>query len=277
VLLQRYIDSWTQQNGKPPAFGNLVDVFIYRNYPDNDKFDMCDSADSAFTSDAINLNEDYVQATYARRLDIAKQTYYYVLGLVWYLATDKAVSEATRNSTNKYGLCNDQWPDNKHIPPQMYVREGLRIVGDRVVSQHDIVAGVPKPDSIGVGSWYYDIHVVSRTVVKDSTTGLLYANNEGQLFTRYTGTSDAYDIPIGILFPKRSEVTNLLVPVCHSATHVSYSSLRVEPTFIQLGQSAGVIASLIAETANGSKSVQDVDVSAVQAQFKKWGIIYTCA
>lgn len=110
ILLQRYIQSLVASGHNPdgPSFPDMVDVLNYSNYPPGDKFDMCDGP-SAFTSDAINLNEGYVEGSYAQREQIARNTYYYVLGMVYFLATDPSVPEYTRNSTNSYGLCDDQW------------------------------------------------------------------------------------------------------------------------------------------------------------------------
>eukprot|EP01113_Clastostelium_recurvatum_P013251 TRINITY_DN1699_c0_g1_i2.p1 TRINITY_DN1699_c0_g1~~TRINITY_DN1699_c0_g1_i2.p1 ORF type:complete len:559 (-),score=111.32 TRINITY_DN1699_c0_g1_i2:64-1590(-) len=271
ILLQRYLDALANE-GVTPGLGNLVDVLIYRSYPPGDKFDMCDSASSAFTSDAINLNKGYVDGSYSDRDTIRRQTLYYVLGQIYYLATDHAVPAATRNSTLKYGLCNDQWPENNHIPPLMYVREGLRLIGDRVFTQRDVNPGTCLPDSIAIGSWDYDIHVVSRTAVK-SANGTLVANNEGQLFTGLGGEGQVYDVPISILLPKKSQITNLIVPVCNSASHVSYASVRVEPTFMQLGESSGVLAAL---ASGRGAAVQDVPASDVQAALAKRGIKYHC-
>lgn len=110
VLLQRYVESLVSSGTHPngPSLGDMVDILIYRNYPPNDKFDMCDGP-AAFTSDAINLNRGYVEGTAEEREQIYKNTYYYVLGLVYYLSSSPNVPEFTRNNTNSYGLCKDQW------------------------------------------------------------------------------------------------------------------------------------------------------------------------
>eukprot|EP00026_Physarum_polycephalum_P005478 Phypoly_transcript_05513.p1 GENE.Phypoly_transcript_05513~~Phypoly_transcript_05513.p1 ORF type:complete len:488 (+),score=93.26 Phypoly_transcript_05513:480-1943(+) len=269
VLLSRYVQSLVASGEKPngPALGDMVDVFPYRNYPPADKFDLCDSY-AAFTSDAINLNIGYVEGSLAERAQIYTDTYYYVLGLVWFLATDPSVPEFTRNDTLKYGFCNDQWDSTAHIPPQLYVREGLRIIGDYVLTQNDVVAGLYRPDSIAIGSWAFDLHVVSRTAVKDNS-GNLVANNEGNRFIGVNGHGDAYEIPIGTLLPKRAEITNLIVPVCHSASHVAYGSTRVEPTFVQLGESSGLIAALAVEV---NSFVQDVNATSVQEILASRGV-----
>eukprot|EP00026_Physarum_polycephalum_P017428 Phypoly_transcript_18650.p1 GENE.Phypoly_transcript_18650~~Phypoly_transcript_18650.p1 ORF type:complete len:156 (+),score=18.31 Phypoly_transcript_18650:173-640(+) len=150
----------------------------------------------------------------------------------------------------------------------MYVREGLRIVGDYVFTQNDVIAGLYRADSIAVGSWVIDLHVASRTVVPDSN-GHWVANNEGHTFTGVNGHGNAYEIPAGTVFPKRAELTNLIVPVCHSASHVAYGSTRVEPTFVLLGESSGLIAALAVE---GKTFVQNVNITSVQALMAKRGV-----
>eukprot|EP01119_Soliformovum_irregulare_P021407 TRINITY_DN7121_c0_g1_i1.p1 TRINITY_DN7121_c0_g1~~TRINITY_DN7121_c0_g1_i1.p1 ORF type:complete len:556 (-),score=123.72 TRINITY_DN7121_c0_g1_i1:147-1625(-) len=269
ILLQRYIDTLVESkkfvDGPPLHF--MVDVLDYRSYPYHDKWDMCDSTGSAFTSDVINLNRGYVTASQTEREKIAKDHYYYIAGMLTYLSTDPRVPAYTRRNTLSWGLCKDQWPSNGHWPPQLYVREGLRIVGDVVFTQHDLIGGKCKSDSIAVGSWPIDVHVVQRIAVEGSDGRGTIADNEGQIVSGIYGSGGVYDIPYSIMLPKRSQTSNLLVPVCHSATHIAYGSLRVEPTFIQLGQAAGTAAYVALR--DKIKHVADVDVSHIQEQLIK--------
>ncbi|CAF0812902.1 unnamed protein product, partial [Didymodactylos carnosus] len=265
VILQRYIDSLIATGKYPngPPFETLVDVFSYRNYPNGDKFDMCDSATSGFTSDAINLNKGYVMKTAEERKEIEQITYDYVMGLIWYILTSSLVPEHTRTTLQRYGLCNDQWNDNNHIPPQMYVREGLRLVNDHVFTQNHIVSGQCYEDSVALGSWGYDIHVVTRTA------NLSHVNNEGQLVAKIaklpnSKSGPVFEIPYTIMVPSHNQVTNLLVPVCHAATHVAYSATRVEPHFMQLGGAAGYAAAWSVLT--GNVDVQKVDQEIVPSK-----------
>ncbi|CAF0813332.1 unnamed protein product [Adineta ricciae] len=272
IILQRYIKSLMAAGHYPqgPPFGKLVDILIYRGYPDGDKFDMCDSFGSAFTSDAININRNYVNGTTEDRLDIQQKVSDYVLGMLWYILTSPLVPEATRKSLENYGLCNDQWPENQHIPPQLYVREGLRLVNENVFTQNHVVSGLCRNDTVALGSWVHDIHVVTRTANGS------YVNNEGAMFkeiARVNGSQSGgvFEIPYSILLPKRSEVTNLLVPVCHAASHVAYSALRVEPHFMMLGGAAGYAAAYA--ILDGHIDVQSVNINRLQERLLQDGVL----
>ena len=154
VILQRYINTLMtlRQYSSGPTFDKLVNIYSYRGYPSGDKYDMCDSFNSAFTSDAININRNYVNGTTEDRHQIAQSVADYVLGMLWYLLTSPLVPESTRSSLQQYGLCNDQWPENRHVPPQLYVREGLRLVNENVFTQNHVVSGLCRNDSIALGS-----------------------------------------------------------------------------------------------------------------------------
>ena len=170
---------------------------------------------------------------------------------------------------NTYGLCNDQWPENKYIPPQLYVREGLRLVNENVFTQNHVVSGLCRNDSIGLGSWGHDIHVVTRTANGS------YVNNEGAManpITHAKGSKSgpAFEMPYSILLPKRTEVTNLLVPVCHAASHVAYGATRVEPQFMLLGGAAGYAAAY--SILNDKIDVQAVNVSRIQEALIRDGV-----
>lgn len=272
IILQRYIDSLVATGHYPqgPPFGRLVDILIYIGYPAGDKFDMCDSFGSAFTSDAVNINQNYVNGTTEDRRKIAQDVQDYVLGMLWYIQTSPDVPQGTKNSMNEYGLCNDQWPENRHVPPQLYVREGLRLVNEHVFTQNHVVSGLCRNDTIALGCWVHDIHVVTRTVNNNS-----HVNNEGAMFqaiAKVNGSKSgpAFEIPISVILPKQNEVTNLLVPVCHAATHVAYSTTRVEPTFMLIGGAAGYTAA--ESITSGYIDVQAVNVSRVQSWLLKDGV-----
>ncbi len=273
IILQRYIDSLMATGHYPtgPSFGRLVDIFNYRGYPPGDKFDMCDSFDSAFTSDAVNINRNYVNGTTEDRRQIAQKVEDYVLGMIWYMLTSPLVPEGTRDSVKKYGLCNDQWPENRHIPPQLYVREGLRLVNENVFTQNHVVSGLCRNDSIALGSWGHDIHVVTRTA-----TNVSHVTNEGAMYQSIayvngSKSEGAFEIPYSILLPKRNEVTNLLVPVCHAATHIAYGATRVEPHFMMLGGAAGYAA--VYSILSGKIDVQAVNITHIQETLLQDGML----
>ena len=272
IILQRYIDSLVATGHYPsgPPFERLVDILSYIGYPPGDKFDMCDSFGSAFTSDAINLNRNYVNGTREDRRHIAEIVSDYVLGMLWYILNSPTIPSLTKSSLQGYGLCNDQWPENRHVPSQLYVREGLRLVNENVFTQNHIVSGLCRNDTVALGSWVHDVHVVTRTV--NGT----YVNNEGAMFTSIakvdgSKSGQAYEIPYSILLPKKDQVTNLLVPVCHATTHIGFSSTRVEPTFMSIGGAAGYAAAY--SVLNGNIDVQAVPVKHVQNMLLKDGAL----
>jgi len=271
-LLQRYMDALVSSGKYPngPPFTYLFGVYNYRSYPPANKWDLCDSDNSAVTSDAVWLNQGYVNSSYANRESIADLHHYYVAGLLTYLSTDSRVPNGTRNSTLSYGLCADEWPENGHWPPQMYIREGVRIIGDKVFSQNNLVGGICLNDSIGTTSWNIDIHVVQRHAISNPNgTGDIIARNEGEMRINVPGNSTVIELPYWMILPKRAEVTNLLSPVLNSISHVAYGAVRVEPTFMQLGQAAGIAASLAID---GKIAVQDVPIKSLQTALIASGV-----
>ena len=273
ILLQRYIES-LEASGKYPSgvpFTALLDVYPYNNRgcPTTDIYDLNGSFNSAFTTDPVNLGDGYVNGTDEDRRRIAQITSDYVLGFLWYILTSPDVPEYTRNSLEKYGLCNDQWSENHHLTPQLYVREGLRLVNENVFTQNHVVSGLCRNDTIALGSWKHDVHVVTRTA--NGTRAV----NEGQLFNdiaKVNGSKSgpAFEIPASVLLPKRTEVTNLLVPVCHAASHIGYSTTRLEPTFMLLGGAAGYFAAY--SVLHDRIDVQAVDVREIQQALTRDGV-----
>ena len=156
-----------------------------------------------------------------------------------------------------WGLCRDEFADTDHWPHQLYVREARRMVGEFVMSQQDIQTELTKPDVIGMGSYNSDSHNVQRRPAADGES----VENEGDMQVKVT----PYQIPYRVLLPKRAEATNLLVPVCFSATHVAYSTLRMEPQYMILGHAAGLAAKMAID---GKTAVQDIDVAALQSRLR---------
>ena len=157
----------------------------------------------------------------------------------------------------QWGLCRDEFVDNDNWPYQLYVREARRMIGEYVMSQKDIQAELTKPDAIGMGSYNSDSHNVQRRPTADGQA----VENEGDMQVRVS----PYQIPYRVMLPKRGEATNLLVPIAFSATHVAYSTLRMEPQYMIVGQAAGVAAKLALDR---DIAVQDVDASALAAKLK---------
>ena len=190
----------------------------------------------AFSSDFIGMNYDYPEADYQRRAEIIKQHYDYQAGLLWFVANDPRVPDAIRTKMASYGLAKDEFKDNNHWPHQIYVRESRRMIGDYVTTEHDVMQRIKTPESIGMGSYHIDSHNTQRYVTSEG-----YVQNEGDIGVKPPGP---YRISYGSIVPKKEECTNLFVPVCVSSSHIAYGSIRMEPVFMILGQSAAVAACL---------------------------------
>jgi hypothetical protein len=208
------------------------------------------------SSDWVNASFGYPDGTYARRAEIWYDHRNYVQGLWWFLANDPRCPERIRAEAAPWGLARDEFVDTDHWPPQMYIREGRRMAGAYLVTEHDLRRDIVKSDGVGMGSYRIDSHFVQRFLLPDGDWGI-----EG-----WVGGDQRvlpYQIPYRSLTPRREQCTNLLVPLCLSATHAAWMSIRMEPVFMIMGHSAGVAAAMAAK-ARGA--VQDVDVTALRAK-----------
>jgi FAD dependent oxidoreductase len=207
----------------------------------------------AFSTDNIGMNYDYPDAAYERRRAIIREHEQYQKGLMFYLANDPGVPARVREEASRWGLPRDEFTDNNHWPHQIYVREARRMVSDFVMTERHLRGLDPTPESVGMGSYNMDSHNVQRYV---DASG--HARNEGDVQVSPGGP---YPVSYRALVPKRSECTNLLVPVCLASTHIAYGSIRMEPVFLILGQSSATAAALAVES---DKDVQDVAYAALR-------------
>jgi hypothetical protein len=201
----------------------------------------------AFSTDNIGMNYDYPEGDYATRERIFQEHVTYQQGLMWFLANDPRVPERIRDEIGRWGLCRDEFPETGGWPHQLYVREARRMIGQYVMTQHNCQGKTRADDSAGLAAYTMDSHNTQR-YVKDGK-----AINEGDV---QVGGFPPYPISYRSLVPKEAECTNLLVPVCLSATHIAYGSIRMEPVFMVLGQSAATTAVLALD---GRVAVQQVD------------------
>jgi hypothetical protein len=187
-----------------------------------------------FSSDNIGMNYDYPEASYERRLEIIKEHQDYQMGLLWFVANDPRVPEDIRTRMATWGLAKDEFTDNGNWPHQIYVREARRMIGEYVTTENDVLLKREVPKPIGMGSYAMDSHNVQRYITPEG-----YVQNEGDI-----GVSPPapYSISYGSVVPKKEECTNLMVPVCVSSSHIAFGSIRMEPVFMILGQSAAVAA-----------------------------------
>ena len=208
----------------------------------------------AFSTDMIGMNYDYPDADYATRAKIWKAHEDYQKGLMWTLANHPRVSEKIRAFYSQWGLAKDEFTDNGNWPRQMYVREARRMIGGYVMSEQNCKRRVIVEDSVGMGAYNMDSHHTQRYVTKEG-----FARNEGDI---QIGVRP-YPISYRSITPKTEQCTNLLVPVCLSASHISYGSIRMEPVFMVMGQSAATAAVLAIE--NGV-DLQKLDYAKLKAK-----------
>jgi len=214
----------------------------------------------AFSTDNIGMNYDYPEASYERRAEIVAEHLDYQKGLMWTLANHPRVPKAVRDEVSKWGLSRDEFTDTDHWPHTLYIREARRMIGEHVTTEADCFRRRVVPDSVGMGSYNMDSHNTQRYVSSD---GL--AKNEGDVQVSPGGT---YLISYRSIVPKRDEVENLLVPVCLSSSHIAYGSIRMEPVFMILGQSAASAASL---SLDNDVAVQDLPYATLRKQLDKDG------
>jgi hypothetical protein len=216
----------------------------------------------AFSTDDIGMNYDYPEADYARREAIAAEHRDYQLGLMWTCVHDPRVPARLRQQAAKWGLARDEFADSGHWPSQLYIREARRMVSDYVMTEHECRGERKAPDSVGLGAYGMDSHNTQRYV-----DGQGHARNEGDVQVPVAGP---FPISYRSLVPKAAECTNLIVPVCLSASHISYGSIRMEPVFMVLGQSAATAAVQAVEDGAG---VQHVDYQRLRARLAQDGQI----
>ncbi len=202
----------------------------------------------AFSSDNIGMNYDYPEASYQRRQEILKEHQNYQMGLLWFVANDPRVPEDIRTKMATWGLAKDEFTDNDNWPHQIYVREARRMVGEYVTTENDVLLKREVPKPVGMGSYAMDSHNVQRYVTPEG-----FVQNEGDIGVHPPAP---YSISYGSIVPKKEECTNLLVPVCVSSSHIAYGSIRMEPVFMILGQSATVAACIAIDK---NIAVQEVD------------------
>ena len=219
-----------------------------------------------FSSDNIGMNYDYPEASYERRKEIINEHRSYQMGLYWFSSTDPRVPLEVRDEIKKWGLAKDEFTDNNHWPHQLYVREARRMVGEYVTTEHDVLGKREPPSSVGMGSYGMDSHNIQRYVTPDG-----YVQNEGDVGVR---APTPYAISYGSIVPKKEECTNLLVPVCVSSSHIAYGSIRMEPVFMILGQSAAAAANIAIAQDVG---VQDVPYEELKQSLMRKGQVMTLA
>jgi len=240
-LLARYIEA-LEKSGKPSA-----GIFMGPTPMPNDKTDTNNSG--PFSTDFIGRNYAYPDADYTTRERIAREHADYIKGMLYFLSTSTRLPQHVRDAINKWGFAKDEFAATGHFPPQMYVREARRMISDYVATEADCRWQRKPEDAVGLGAYGMDSHNCQRIVQGG------FVRNEGDV---QVGVAGPYPIAYRSIIPKAAEAENLLVPVCLSATHIAYGSIRMEPVFMAMGQSAATAAVLAIDA---QTTVQKVEYS----------------
>ena len=248
----------------PARYELLARVFATGWRETFDKFDQIPNRKTdtnnhgPFSTDYIGKNYDYPEASYERRKQIIKEHELYQKGLMYFLQNDKSIPADVHEKMQEWGLPKDEFKDNGNWPHQLYIREARRMIGEFVMKEADALGKTQVPNPIGMGSYALDAHNAQRYIKKDG-----YVQNEGDIGVH---PDKPYSIAYGSILPKEKECNNLLVPVCVSSSHIAYGSIRMEPVFMILGQSAATAAVL---SINNKVSPQQLPYSKLKAVLLK--------
>jgi FAD dependent oxidoreductase len=215
-----------------------------------------------FSFDNIGYNHDYPEASYEKRREIIAEHRTYQQGLMWFVANDPRVPKKVQEELQTWGLPKDEFTDNGNWSHQLYIREARRMIGSYVMTENELLKKRPTPDSVGMGSYGIDSHNIQRYITPEGNV-----QNEGDIGV---STKGPYEIAYGSLIPKKGQGSNLLVPVAMSASHIAYGSIRMEPVFMILGQSAATAAVLALDD---GIPVQSLPYEKLKAQIEKDGQI----
>jgi hypothetical protein len=202
---------------------------------------------TGFSTDFIGQNYAYPEASYEERERIARQHRQYQQGLMWTLAYHERIPDFIKKEVSRWGTSKDEFEREDGWQQQLYVREARRMVSDLVMTQYHCEGLKIVEDPIGMGAYGMDSHHIQRYVTEEG-----FIKNEGNVEAHVTAP---YPVGYRAIVPKQSECANLIVPICLSATHIAFGSIRMEPVFMVLGQSAALAASLAIDK---NLAVQDV-------------------
>jgi len=213
-----------------------------------------------FSTDFIGQNYGYPEASYEEREKIAEKHLLYQQGLMWTLAYHPRIPQKVRDVVSQWGMCRDEFTENNGWTDQLYVREARRLISDYVMTQKHCEGFELAEDPVGLGAYGMDSHNVQRYIDSNG-----FVQNEGNVEAPVAGP---YQVSYRSIIPKKQECTNLYVPVCLSATHIAYGSIRMEPVFMILGQSAATAACIAIDK---KTSVQDVEYKTLNSHLLKGG------
>jgi len=238
-----------------PNSRSINNYFIWSRMPNN-KTDINNRG--GFSTDMIGMNYNYPEGTYDERKEIIDAHTHYTKSLLYFYKTDPRVPQQIQEEIQEWGYPRDEFTDTDHWTPQLYVREVRRMVGEYVMTEANCVGKEVVEDGVGMAAYTMDSHNIQRIVIEKDGKNMV--KNEGNV---EIGGFGPYPIAYRSIIPKRAEAQNLFVPAALSATHIAYGSIRMEPVFMVLGQSAAVAASMAIDN---ELAVQDIDVPALQRE-----------
>lgn len=215
-----------------------------------------------FSTDFIGQNWDYPEASYEEREKIVERHRQYQQGLMWTLAYHLRIPKKVRDRVSEWGTCKDEYERKDGWQQQLYIREARRMISNYVMTQKNCEGIEIVQDPIGMAAYGMDSHHIKRYI---NAKG--YISNEGNVEAH---VKTPFPISYRSIVPKKEECTNLIVPICLSATHIAFGSIRMEPVFMVLGQSSAVIACLAIDK---SKAVQDLEYGILKKELIKYAQI----
>jgi len=227
-LLARYLEASLAADKLPPVGKLMHPVPMPNGKTDTNN-------NGPFSTDFIGCNYDYPNGDYATRERIWREHERYIRGFLYFLATNPRVPQQLRDEMNEWGWAKDEFVETDHFPPQMYVREARRMISDYVMTEHNCRWARTVEDGVGLGAYGMDSHNCQRIVKND------HVENEGDV---EVGCRGPYPVAYRSIVPKAAQCENLFVPVCLSASHIAYGSIRMEPVFMILGQSSAAAAAI---------------------------------
>lgn len=244
-LLLRYLE-------KQPA--KDLWAFLKMDRIGNNKTDI--NNNGPFSTDMIGMNHNYPDADYEQREMIRREHENYTKGFIYFVGNDPRMPEHLREQMKRWGYPKDEYVNNDHWSPQMYVREVRRMTGEYIMTQANCEGRATVDDAVGMAAYTMDSHNCQRLVVN----GMV--KNEGDVQVK---GFPPYPVAYRSILPRATECSNLLVPVCLSASHIAYGSIRMEPVFMVLGQSAAVAAVL---SLKEKTNLHQLDVGKIQQELK---------
>ncbi len=246
-LLARHLEAH-EKAGKPLKVGALMNPTPMPN----DKTDT--NNNGAFSTDFIGANYAFPDGDYSTRAKIWREHEDYIKGFLYFLSTSARVPHSLRDEMNQWGFAKDEFAATGHFPSQMYVREGRRMISDYVMTEADCRWQRKCEDPVGLGAYNMDSHNCQRLVQGG------FARNEGDV---QVGVAGPYPVSYRSIIPKAEHADNLLVPVALAATHIAYGSIRMEPVFMAMGQSAATAA---VQAIEAKITVQKLDYAALKTR-----------